>query len=109
MEKIARAEHPGGGGEDDSYIDKDGDGIYFLDPLVTGKYISKDTVDPINNSSHTYMYYIYQNYPGCPAGVRYVCIIALGLETGGGANDPGACITSWANDSKVYRIIYKIE
>ncbi len=42
---------------DNSAVDQDGDGIFFLDPLVEQGFLPQSIVDPINSGNNTYSYY----------------------------------------------------
>jgi prepilin-type N-terminal cleavage/methylation domain-containing protein len=46
---------------DASYVDSDNDGIFFIDPLVEGGFLSADIKDPINNSEYSYVFYSFIN------------------------------------------------
>lgn len=51
---------------DTSQRDEDGDGIFFLDPLVEEGYISKDIIDPVNTGQYQFLYMrIEENYGAC--------------------------------------------
>lgn len=94
-----------GGGPDCSYVDQNGNGIYFLDPLVQGKYLPP-AVDPINDKYHTYMYWKFSNYQNCVG--NWIVVIASGLEIGGGANNDGDCLTTFDGNTKVYKVTLQI-
>jgi prepilin-type N-terminal cleavage/methylation domain-containing protein len=106
-ENAAGGVGPWGGGPDYSFEDKDGDGIYWLDPLAENGIIKPMPIDPQNNSAHTYWYWKFNNYQGCSGD--WISMAAYGLETGIGANADSDCLTSFDGNTSVYKITFPVK
>jgi len=74
-----------GGGWDDSIIDTDADGIFFVDKLIDLGIMKKTPVDPVNKGNYKYMCYVYSAgaYKCDASQGNFYIIGAVDMETSG--------------------------
>lgn len=93
------------GGWDVSFVDDDGDGIFFMDFLQDAGLI-QTPIDPTNNSNRHYRYRYFDGIGqefGCEK--PYYVLMGIGFEYGGADEDNGVCFTQYAGDDKVLIIV----